>query len=557
MVNYIYRRHFSANIEEKGVASIMSKRFNVTGLCVPKKHYMVNIANRLVQAKEMVDEGTYFAIHRGRQYGKTTLLYALETYLRTDYLVISLDFQKLGASKFETENSFSLTFAACFLKELDRNSAFLASDLKPETERLRNICTGRVNTYTLYELFEDLSRICELSGKPIVLMIDEVDSASNNQVFLDFLAQLRNYYLERETKGTATFQSVILAGLYDVKNLKAKLQPEDARKTNSPWNIAADFDVDMSFSAADIAGMLEEYESDWHTGMEIGKMAALLHSYTSGYPFLVSRLCKLMDEKIAGSDSFPTKEAAWTKDGFLTAVRMLLAEENTLFESLDNKLIDYPDMKQMLKELLLLGKPIANIPGNQGMRMAVMFGFVIVQNGFLSVANRIFETRLYDGFLSEESRNSEISQHALTEKPQFIKNGHLDIDLLLQKFVDHYTELFGDYGDKFLEEDGRRIFLLYLRPIINGTGNYYIEARTRNHRRTDLIIDFCGRQTVIELKIWRGNEYHSRGEEQLAEYLDYYHLKKGYMVSFNFNQKKQVGIREIPLGDKVLVEAVV
>lgn len=26
-------------------------------------------------------------------------------------------------------------------------------------------------------------------------MIDEVDSASNNQVFIDFLAQLRGYYL--------------------------------------------------------------------------------------------------------------------------------------------------------------------------------------------------------------------------------------------------------------------------------------------------------------------------------------------------------------------------
>ena len=70
----------------------------------------------------------------------------------------------------------------------------------------------------------------------MVLMIDEVDSAANNQVFLDFLVQMRNYYLEREAKGTVTFWSVILAGLYDVKSLKAKLRPEEARKTNSPWN---------------------------------------------------------------------------------------------------------------------------------------------------------------------------------------------------------------------------------------------------------------------------------------------------------------------------------
>lgn len=40
-------------------------------------------------------------------------------------------------------------------------------------------------------------------------------------------------------------------------------------------------------------------------------------------------------------------------------------------------------------------------------------------------------------------------------------------------------------------------------------------------------------------------------------YLDSYHTEKGYMVSFNFNKKKKVGVREIHLDDKVLIEAVV
>lgn len=533
----------------------MRKRFNVTGLCIPQKHYMVNLAQRLAQIKEMVDEGAYFTIHRARQYGKTTLLYALESYLKTDYVVISIDFQKLGTAKYENENRFALSFADFFMRELARNGQPDVPDVNRETETLRKICQSRDSSYSLYELFENLNRICEVSPRPVVLMIDEADSASNNQVFLDFLAQLRYSYLEREARGSVTFQSVILAGLYDIKSLKSRLRSEDGRKTNSPWNIAADFDVEMSFSQADIAGMLREYEEDYHTGMDVAGMAALLHAYTSGYPFLVSRLCKLMDEKIAGSGEFPQKQAAWTKEGFLTAVRMLLTEENTLFESMDNKLIDYPDLKRMLKELLLQGKSIENIPGNQSMRMAVLFGFVTVQNGFLCVANRIFETRLYNGFLSEESRNSEISQLALAGKNQFIRDGQLDVELLLRKFVDYYTELFGDYGEKFLEDDGRRIFLLYVRPIINGSGNYYIEAGTRDYRRTDLIIDFRGKQSVIELKIWRGNEYHSRGEKQLCEYLDYYRLKKGYMVSFNFNKKKEPGVREIVLGDKILVEA--
>ena len=50
----------------------------------------------------------------------------------------------------------------------------------------------------LSRLFEILSIWCRISKKPIVLIIDEVDSASNNQVFLDFLSQLRGYYIDRD-----------------------------------------------------------------------------------------------------------------------------------------------------------------------------------------------------------------------------------------------------------------------------------------------------------------------------------------------------------------------
>ena len=70
-------------------------------------------------------------------------------------------------------------------------------------------------------------------------------------------------------------------------------------------------------------------------------------------------------------------------------------------------------------------------------------------------------------------------------------------------------------------------------------------------------MDYLGEQFVIELKIWRGNEYNERGERQLMDYLDYYNKDRGYLLSFNFNQQKEVGVREIRVGDKVIVEAVV
>lgn len=129
----------------------------------------------------------------------------------------------------------------------------------------------------------------------------------------------------------------------------------------------------------------------------------------------------------------------------------------------------------------------------------------------------------------------------------------LNMELVLEKFMIHFHDIYGENTEKFVEENGRRVFLLYSKPIINGTGNYYIEAQTRDQSRTDVIVDYLGKQYVIELKIWRGNEYNKRGEKQLAEYLEYYHLEKGYLLSFNFNKNKKTGLKEVE-ADKQISE---
>lgn len=72
-----------------------------------------------------------------------------------------------------------------------------------------------------------------------------------------------------------------------------------------------------------------------------------------------------------------------------------------------------------------------------------------------------------------------------------------------------------------------------------------------------MIVDYSGQQYIIELKIWRGEEYNTEGEKQLSEYLDYYHIDKGYLLSFNFNKKKQSGVHTIELNGRTIVEAVV
>lgn len=525
------------------------KEFNTTAVCTPSDNYMVDISERVEKIKVLVNAGKYFTINRARQYGKTTTLGALELALFKKYHVLSLDFQGISNASFKSEEAFVKAFSRMIIRKA-------ASISIPQNivANLKEIISRKEEKAVLDELFDILLEWCAESTNPLVMIIDEVDSATNNQVFLDFLAQLRFHYLERQKyTGYKTFQSVILAGVTDVKHLKGKIRPDDDHKLNSPWNIAADFDIDMSLSEDGIKGMLYEYEADHHTGMDTAYMASLIWNQTSGYPFLVSRICQLIDERVC--KTMPLSEA-WTKNGFLKAIKLLMAENNSLFQSITRKLNEYPKLKAAIRSILMEGTKLTYTAQTNAISQMQMYGLIKNDNNTVAIANRTFESLLYSLFTSEDEMNNNVFYNeGSLEKKSFIQDGKLNMTAVLNGFIKTYNQVFGPLEDRFKEKDGRELFLLYLKPIINGTGNYYIEAQTRDQTRTDVIVDYLGEQHIIELKIWRGPRYNANGEKQISEYLDYFGLNTGYMLSFNFNKKKQQGIKEVEINAKKLIEA--
>ena len=372
----------------------MKRRFNITGSCIPERHYMVRLDDRMKQIQEdYIEYGSYFVINRGRQYGKTTTLRALEEYLKDEYLVLSLDFQEISSKKFSDETMFSKAFADKFRHALQNTD----KDYKDNLVKILSDFRADTPDVGLDDLFECLSDLCRQSLQPVVLMIDEVDSASNNQVFIDFLAQLRALYLKRDK--VPTFHSVILAGVYHIKNLKLKIRKESEHQYNSPWNITEDFDAAMSFSSSQIAAMLEEYETDHQTGMDIPNIAEEIFQYTSGYPVLVSSICKYIDEKF---------NRAWSKKGVEAAVKKILDDSIPLFESMIRHLSEYPEMKKMFQTILFQGKPFSYNPYTKEINLACMFGYTVNNDGIVQIANRIFETQLYNYFFSEEELSNAI-----------------------------------------------------------------------------------------------------------------------------------------------------
>ena len=295
------------------------KRFNTTGICIPAKHYMVDISERVREIGKMVDEGEYFVINRARQYGKTTTLKALRQSLNSKYIVLSLSFEGISSAGYRTEGDFIKNFSRLILDQKEFFGVPLPEELCKSLQRFRETDSHELE---MGELFQAFRRWLLISSVPVILIIDEIDSASNNQVFLDFLGLLRDSYLAREADGIASFQSVILAGVTDIKHLRSKIREEENSKENSPWNIAADFMIDMSLSEDGIMGMLEAYEADRRTGMDCGFIAKIIRKYTNGYPFLVSRICQILDEKMVPRYSDSLMET-WTEGGVETAIKVI------------------------------------------------------------------------------------------------------------------------------------------------------------------------------------------------------------------------------------------
>lgn len=532
------------------------KKFNTTGTCFQDRHYMVDISERVSRIKSMVESGDYFCINRGRQYGKTTTLSFLKKRLLKDYTVFSFSFASIGDEQFAHESSLAFSFLNQFQKQITFKAA---SNVSSEMAHIIELTLGQASDtrkITLEDLDTIISRLSLASEKRIVVLIDEVDQASNYQSFQKLLGLLRDKYLVRDD--VPTFHSVILAGVYNIKNLKLKIRQEGQHQYNSPWNIAADFNIDMSLPEEGIAGMLTEYENDHHTGMDIRKIARLLHEYTDGYPFLVSRLCQIMDTNLAGTEAFPELASAWTDDGFLEAVKIILKENNTLFDDMIKKIDQFPELNNLMRQILYEGINPAYNTDSLAQSVAIMFDFIKDAKGKVAVSNRLFETRLYNFLINQENMADQSLYAAATiEKNKFVHGRHLDMRKVLERFSVSYSSIYGSENDAFHEKQGRKLFMMYLSPIISGTGHFYVEAQTRDETRTDLIINYHDQQFIVEMKIWRGNAYNERGEAQLCEYLDYFGEKTGYMLSFCFNKDKKADIHTISLGGRTIIEAVV
>lgn len=512
----------------------MKKTFNATGVCLPEWHYMMDTSAKMRRVLAMVEGGDYFVISRPRQYGKTTTLHALLRTLGEGYLPVLLSFQGIDSSALETDAAFAQMVGAQLARAYEQTAPALANILAEA------LGTPGFNLNTLSNLITSLAHY--QPDKRLVLLVDEVDASSNHSAFLNFLGMLRTKYLARMLPHHYTFHSVVLAGVHDVKSLKYRLRNPDDAKFDSPWNIAADFLVDMSFQPQEIAPMLAEYTTAEGVSMDVPGIAERLYHYTAGHPFLTSRLCKIIAEEILPERAAPS---AWSLHDVDAAVYMLLRRDNTNFDSLIKNIANNEGLARLLHEVLLEGQEFVFNPDEEIMRLGRTYG-ILKDNGKVRIHNLIYEQRIYN-YLVADTRQRMLRDGVQTENlPRFARpDGTLDLQLLLSRFQVFMKEQRGVRRMEFLEREWRLIFLAFLRPAINGHGHDFCEAVTSEERRMGIAVAYGPHRYVVELKIWRGQEYHAAGLSQLAGYLDAQALSEGWLVIFDPRRKQsEAGRRE-------------
>ena len=515
------------------------KRFNYTGTCIPEKHYMVDTSDKIKKIIKYIDYGDYFTINRPRQYGKTTSISLLERSLKDRYILISISFAGNGELIFETEERFCNNILSIFAEGIMyENVKFKEEIIKEDKE-----CV------TLKQISEAISRLIKNADEKVVLFIDEVDKSSNYSLFLSFLGMLRNKYLEAAKGKDYTFHSVVLAGVHDIKNIKMKIRGEEEISYNSPWNIAIDFEVNMSFSSEEISTILIDYEKEHNNGMDIKLISEKIYEYTSGYPYLVSKLCYIMDEKL---------DANFTETGLEEAIKIILNENNTLFDDLIKNLERYDDLYNFVKDILIENNSIDYVQTDRVIVLGSTYGILDkTRENKVKIHNRIFEILLLNHLTSEINRNERtISRYNFRDN--FIdENGDLEFEKILIKFQEFMKGNYSGKDDKFYERQGRLLLIAFVKPIINGVGFYYVENQISYEKRTDMIVTYNKKEYVLELKIWYGEEAHQKGLNQLEKYLEIKNKDRGYLVIFNFNKGKEYKIDRLDINGKEIFEIIV
>jgi len=469
---------------------------------------MLSPLKRLPNLERLVAQRGYFVIHAPRQTGKTTAMLTLAQQLTESgqYSAIMVS-AEVGAA-FPHDPG---TAEAAILSDWRQAAQFrLPPELQPPPWP---------RTVPGQQIGAALSTWAKLSPRPLVVLIDEIDSLGD-QTLISVLRQLRSGYPNRP----AGFpQSVALIGVRDVRDYKVAAGGSTRLNTSSPFNIKVESLTLGNFSQADVAALYQQHTAE--TG-QVFSVEAIHRAFdlTQGQPWLVNALARQIVEVIV-----PNLSEKITPDHVNIAKEILIQRQDTHLDSLASLLRE--DRVKAIIEPLLAGQELGNVPADDVQFLLDLGLCRHSPQGGLQVANPIYREVLPRVL----SQTPEASLPQIT--PSWLhSDGTLAPDKLLQAFLSFWRQ----HGQPLLksapyhEIAPHLVLMAFLHRVINGGGTLEREYAIGSDRM-DLCLRYGDVTLGMELKVWRAGRPDPKqaGLGQLDRYLSGLGLSSGWLVIFD------------------------
>ena len=255
------------------------RRFNRSGPIVAEDHYHIPPLSRmnLDEIRELIADKQYFVLHAPRQTGKTTALLSLQRLLNEEgrYRCVYVNVEGAQAMRENVEQAVRMILGQTALQ-----ARLLGDDF------LSDAWSGIWTEYGPGALSESLARWSLASDKPLVLLVDEIDSLVGDSL----LAVLRQLRASHHLRPKGFPQCVVLCGVRDVRDYRIHSGSANTMIAGgSAFNIKSESLLLGDFSPEHVAALLQQHTEE--TGQPFSEDAVdAVWSQTLGQPWLVNAL---------------------------------------------------------------------------------------------------------------------------------------------------------------------------------------------------------------------------------------------------------------------------
>ncbi|MCP2337711.1 hypothetical protein [Actinomadura rupiterrae] len=469
---------------------------------------------RLLQARELIEEGLYFSVYAPRQTGKTTTLASLARALNSEGRYVATHFSCEDAQV--TGDDYAAAEEAVLTAIRESCAAFdIPPDCAPPTPWPESFPGTR--------LCGALAAWALRSPRPLVLFFDEFDALSGKGL-VSVLSQLRSGYT---THPEAFPHSVALCGLRDVREYKMA-----SGDGSSPFNIKAESLRLGDFTFGEVAELYGQHTED--TGQKFEPHAVQrAYEASQGQPWLVNALARHVTREMR----VPVSESI-TDAHIEEAVERLILERATHLDSLVERLGELR-VQRVIEPILAGTFPPVDQSYNDDLSFVRDLGLVS-QNLPIQIANPIYQ----EVIVRVLSQGVEASIDA-DPRTFLLPDGRLDIPRLITEFV-AFWKANGEILDKretYHEFACQLVFMAYLQRVVNG-GGFIDREYAVGRDRVDIAVrkphlDEHGRRVVqlsaFELKVRtdKSGDQVAKGLDQLDGYLDDLGLDTGTLIVFD------------------------